>query len=56
MYASMPDKIQQEFISKVGNAFIFYHIVVIDIYWISRIQYDGFFALEPLVMAYQLWI
>ena len=26
--ASMPDKIQQEFISKVGNAFIFYHIVV----------------------------
>jgi hypothetical protein len=30
MYASILDKIQQEMISKVGDVFIFYHIVSID--------------------------
>ena len=30
MYASISDKIQQEFISKVGVIFILYRIVVID--------------------------
>jgi hypothetical protein len=30
MHASIPDKIQQEIISKVGDIFIFYHIDLID--------------------------
>jgi len=33
MYASISDNIQQEIISKVDDAFIFYHIVLIYVWF-----------------------
>ena len=54
MYASIPDEIQQEIISNVGDVFyMFYHIVLLTC-WTSIIQHGGFFVLEPSVMACQL--
>jgi len=53
MYASIPDKIQQEIISKEGYVLIFYHIVYLT-WWISRIQYDRFFVLETLLTAFSV--
>jgi hypothetical protein len=52
--ASIWDKIQQGIISKVGNFFsiILYQLTC----WISRIQYSGSFALEPLATTCRLWI
>jgi hypothetical protein len=49
-FASRLDKFQQEIISKVGDVFIFYNIVLIDMLDL-RIQYGRSFAIKTLALA-----